>query len=185
MKWIGIIIAGIVALVMIVIAGVVIGYRMLRRRFRQQLTQQASEAPTFPAWAEERDYIYSEEIPADEVERLRGLGPLRPFSDFALGRIEHVFRRVERGKVRYLMQLTVCADPGPDAPAVGAMTVAVAEVARPGGGTSTDVKQPAGSSAEASVHAHGRWVTSYLGRPLTTASMATVESRLDDYLRAA
>lgn len=185
MSWIWAVIGVIVAVIVIVIAGFAISLGAMRRTFRRRLALQAQQAGEFPAWAQERGYDYSPEFPADDVERLRGLGPLRPFSDFALARAEHVFRRVNRRKVRYLLQLTICADPGPEAPAVAAMTVAVAEIARPGGGTGADVAHPAASRAEASVHAHGRWVTSYVGGPLTVASMELVEERLEQYLATA
>ncbi|TSI12136.1 hypothetical protein [Brevibacterium aurantiacum] len=185
MSWMWAVIGIIVSVGVIVVTGIAIAYQVMRRKFRRQLMAQAQQVAEFPAWAQEHDYAYFEEFPPDDAERLRGLGPLLPFSDFALARGEHVFRRVEAGQMRYILQLTICADPGQDAPAVGAITVAVAEVARTGNSVVTDVKQPGDSRDQASVHARGRWVTSYLGRPLTLTSMRAVEDRLDGYLRSA
>ncbi|WP_029088617.1 hypothetical protein [Brevibacterium album] len=186
MSWIWVVIGIISAVIVVLVAGFAISYGAIRRQFRRQLAQQATEAEGFPGWAEERGYAYSETFPADDIERFRGLGALLPFSDFALSRAEHVFSRIERGKARYLLQLTICADPGPEAPAVGAITVAVAEVARTGRGAAvTDIKHPGASRDEASVHAHGRWITSYIGRPLTLTSLGTVEDRLEQYLQTA
>lgn len=185
MTWVWIVLGIIATVVAVAIAGIAIAYSTMRRRHRRQLAVQAQQIAEFPAWADAHGYSYSPEFPPDDVERLRGLGPLMPFSEFAFARAEHVFRRTERGRVRYLLQLTIYADPGPTR-AVSAMTVAVAEVARSGKGPVTDVRKPAASRGEPGIHAHGRWVTSYLGgTPLTLSSMGAVEERLEQHLRTA
>lgn len=179
MTWIWAVLGIIVA---VVVAGLVIVYSTMRRRLRRQLALQARQAAEFPDWARENGYAYSAAFPDSDVERLRGLGPLMPFSDFVFARAEHVFRRIEHDRVRYLLQLTVFSDPGPEARPRGALTVAVAEVP-PAAATDSEIRTPAPSRGQASVHARGRWVTSYLGGPLTFVSMETAETGLSRHLQ--
>lgn len=182
MTWVWTVLGVIVAVAVVIVAGFAIVYGSLRRKLRRQLELQVQQAAEFPDWAREHGYTYSEAFPEDDVERLRGLGPLMPFSDFVFSRAEHVFRRVETDRVRYLLQLTVFSDPGAGARPRGALTVAVTDLP-PSAASASETRTPAASREQASVHARGRWVTSYLGGPLTLASMETVETELDRYLQ--
>ena len=176
--WIGL---GILAAVVVVITAILVALGAARRRLRRQVARQQEQAPAFPDWAREHGYTYSAAFPESDVEHLRGLGALTPFSDFVFSRAEHVFRAAEGGRMRYLLQLTVFSDPGPEARPRGALTVAVAQVPR--SAAVADVREPAPSRGQAGVHAHGRWVTSYRGGPLTLGSMEIVEGRLDQHLQ--
>ncbi|WP_114856118.1 hypothetical protein [Brachybacterium sp. YJGR34] len=182
MSWVGVVLGIIVAVVLVLVAGAALAYGSMRRRYRRQLDRQAQQAAEFPAWADEHGYAFSADFPESDVDRLRGLGHLMPFSDFVFSRVEHVFRRTEHGRVRYLLQLTVLGEPGPAVRPRGALTVAVAELPS-SSATAAATHAPAASRGQASVHAHGRWVTSYLGGPLTISSMETVEEELDRYLQ--
>ncbi|WP_375002440.1 hypothetical protein [Aeromicrobium sp. CTD01-1L150] len=183
MSWVFTLLGVIVAVVTVLVVAIMIWLAAVRRRLRRQIALQAEQAAEYPAWAREHGYSYSEDFPETDTERIQGLGPLMPFSDFVFSRAEHVFRGEDNGQMRYLLQLTVFSDPGPDVRPRGALTVAVAEVPR--SEATADVREPAASRGQASVHAHGRWVSSYRGGPLTFDSMTIVESRLDEYLQRA
>lgn len=83
MTWIWAVLGIIVATV---VAGLVIVYGTMRRRLRRQLALQARQVVEFPDWARENGYAYSAAFPDSDVERLRGLEPLMPFSDFVFAR---------------------------------------------------------------------------------------------------
>ncbi|GAA1234559.1 hypothetical protein GCM10009676_17850 [Prauserella halophila] len=170
------------AIVVLIVVGIVGAVVVARVRFRRLLRLQEKQSAEFPTWARDHGYEYSENFPESEVERTRGMGALRPFSDFVVSRAHHVFYDVADGKTRFVFQLSVFGEPHADAPQRGALTVAVAEL--PAGKTppAEDVHLPANSRGESSIHARGRWVTSFVGGPLTFASMDIVTGGLDRHL---
>lgn len=178
MTWVWIV----VVLVVLLALGALGAVALLRRRIRRSFAVQAEQRDRFPQWAQEHEYTYSPEFPEEDAPRLEGLGALRPFSDFALARAEHVFRAQRRGKLRYVLQLSILADPGPEARPVTAMTAAVAELTRPGGPSEAEAHEPAASSGEASLHVRGRWAVASVSGPLTLESLEAAHHRLRSYL---
>ncbi|MBB3663820.1 MULTISPECIES: hypothetical protein [Prauserella salsuginis group] len=176
------VLAAIGAIIVLVVGAGVTAFVVARMRLRRQLARQQKESAEFPAWARDHGYEYAEEYPESEVERIRGMGALRPFSDFALSRAHHVFYDTESEKARFVFQLTVYSDPHADAPPRGALTVAVAEVPARKPPHAEDIHVRTKNRREPSIHAHGRWVTSYVGGPLTFASMEIVTTGLERHL---
>ncbi|GAA1214892.1 hypothetical protein [Prauserella alba] len=170
------------AILVLVIGAGVVAFVLARMRLRSRLNRQQEESSEFPAWASEHGYEYAEEFPDSEAERTRGMGALMPFRDFVLSRAHHVFYDTESEKARFVFQLTVYSDPHDGAPPRGALTVAVAEVPARKPPHADDVHVQTKNRREPSIHAHGRWVTSYVGGPLTFASMDTVTTGLARYL---
>lgn len=173
------------AIIALLICAALAALAILRGRLRRQVQLQQQQCEMFPAWARDQGYEYAETFPEAEAERLRGLAPLRPFSDFVFSRAHHVFFDTTGGEVRFILQLTVYSDMHAEAVPRGALTVAVAEVPAAKRPSGEDVHQAGTSRGEPSIHAHGRWVTSYLGGALTFETMERVTARLDRHLEAA
>ncbi|WP_277212971.1 hypothetical protein [Isoptericola croceus] len=169
------VLGAVVALVVLVIAGFLLWARWTMRR--ETATQQ-QELASFPAWGRERGLTYAL-IDNGAVEGWETYAPFRDFATpGAFGRALHVFRGSYAGHELVVLQLTVSADPRPEAPAHGTLTVAATHLRERG---EEDMIAPK-SRKVPSVHARGDRATCYLSGPLTQDRAQAVIDRLVAYV---
>ncbi|WP_166849490.1 hypothetical protein [Isoptericola sp. BMS4] len=168
------------ALVVLVVGAVVGFFGWTRWKVRQGLATQRREAPSFPAWGSERGLTYAERD--DELLLGKGLEAYNPFRFFAVPgatfRVAHVFRGRDTADDLALFQFSAYANPAPDAPAKGTLTVATVRLPRP---VEAAFLRPA-AQGEPAVHAQGERATCYLNGPLTLEKAAAVRDRLAAYV---